>query len=251
MQTPSRCRLLDWDSEFFGIRIARAEDHRLTPQGIGAVLSWCREQAVACLYLLADAGDPLTVRLAQEHGFRLTDVRLTLAADLNASVGRNASSGGAIRPGRIDDIPRLREIAAGSFRDSRFYFDGRFPTDQCDRLYATWIEKSCRRDPEAVLVGESHGRAAGFLSCDIEVPSVGRIGLVAVDRAAQRQGLGGQLVRAALGWFAAQRLDRVVVTTQGRNIPAVRMYERSGFASQSIELWYHRWFLHPAREKAA
>jgi ribosomal protein S18 acetylase RimI-like enzyme len=31
------------------------------------------------------------------------------------------------------------------------------------------------------------------------------------------------------------------VVTQGRNIASQRLYQKHGFVTQSIQLWYHRW----------
>jgi dTDP-4-amino-4,6-dideoxy-D-galactose acyltransferase len=50
------------------------------------------------------------------------------------------------------------------------------------------------------------------------------------------------LVDQALAWFAQQKVTRVQVVTQGRNILAQRMYQRSGFVTHTVKLWYHRWF---------
>jgi hypothetical protein len=35
----------------------------------------------------------------------------------------------------------------------------------------------------------------------------------------------------------------VNVVTQGRNSKAQRLYERCGFLTRSVQLWYHRWFM--------
>jgi len=32
------------------------------------------------------------------------------------------------------------------------------------------------------------------------------------------------------------------VVTQGRNLAAQRLYQRNGFVTASLQLWYHRWF---------
>ena len=38
------CRLLGWDSEFFGLRIGRVEGHRLDAGRAQAVAAWAEEQ---------------------------------------------------------------------------------------------------------------------------------------------------------------------------------------------------------------
>ena len=46
---------------------------------------------------------------------------------------------------------------------------------------------------------------------------------------------------SALDWFATQGVEKVTVVTQGRNGAAQRLYQRCGFVTGSIHLWYHKW----------
>jgi hypothetical protein len=34
----------------------------------------------------------------------------------------------------------------------------------------------------------------------------------------------------------------MTVVTQGRNVPAVRTFQRAGFLASSIDLWFHKWY---------
>lgn len=242
------CEILEWDSGFFGCRIGRLLGGRLDRELLAAVDAWCRDQAVDCLYFLADGGDSATTALAEEAGFRLTDLRVTL--DREASALRPPLPSPAVRPARPDDVPALRRIAAASHHDSRFYADPRFERSRCDELYATWIEKSCRGAQEGladeVLVAELKEREepAGYISSLVragERGPEGEIGLLAVAADAQGHGLGGALVGAALRRFQERGAARVRVVTQGRNPRAQRLYQASGLLTRSIGLWFHRW----------
>jgi dTDP-4-amino-4,6-dideoxy-D-galactose acyltransferase len=232
MTTPC-CEVLAWDSEFFGCRIGRLEGGRLDRGLLAEVDAWCRAEAIDCLYFLAGAGDPATAALAEEAGFRLVDLRVTLEGAVTPREGSNAE----IRLSRPADIPVLRRIAAASHHDSRFYADPHFDRGRCGELYATWIEKSCHGEAAAVvLVAEHAGEPAGYISC------LGtEIGLLAVDAATQGRGLGGALVGAALHRLAERGASRVRVVTQGRNARAQRIYQAHGLLTQSIGLWFHRW----------
>jgi RimJ/RimL family protein N-acetyltransferase len=46
----------------------------------------------------------------------------------------------------------------------------------------------------------------------------------------------------ALQWFADQGMDSMEVVTQGRNVAAQRLYQKCGFATKEVQLWYHHWF---------
>ena len=201
------CEPLAWDSEFFACRIARVLGGRLDRGRLAAIEAWYRTKPVDCLYFLADSDDPATAALAEEAGFRLVDLRVTLERTTAGFDPPKAVS--SIRPAREGDIPELRRIAAVSHHDSRFYADPHFDRGRCDELYATWIEKSCRKD--TVFVAEHEHRPAGYISCVLhpETADVGEIGLLAVGAGAQGRGLGGALVGAALRWFVDHGAARV------------------------------------------
>jgi ribosomal protein S18 acetylase RimI-like enzyme len=241
MSSEPICTYLEWDSAFFRRNIARVSANRLHQEDLARALVWCEAQSIDCLYFLADADDALSTQLAQQHRFDLVDVRMTL--DLRSfDTLPDADPHTSIRPCAPDDVPALRAIAKLGHRDSRFYYDPHFPNALCDTLYETWIEKSCAGDADAVLVAEDQGRLAGYISCHLDEQTSGRIGLVGVAAAARGKGIGLALVGQALGWFAAQDTHLVSVVTQGRNVQAQRLYQRSGFLTRSVQLWYHRWF---------
>ncbi len=223
------CRPLEWDSAFFGAKIARIETTSITPEEMAEALRWCKDAGTECLYYLADAGSEGP---AEENGFLFVDVRVTLGRE----VPRGSTSPPSIRPAVERDLRKLKAIARINHRDSRFYADPNFPDDRCDQLYEAWIENSFNGFADAVLVTEG---AAGYITCHRE----GSIGLVGVGPEAQGKGLGRQLIEGALAWFDRESVRRVKVVTQGRNEGARRFYERCGFKTLREQRWYHRWFL--------
>jgi dTDP-4-amino-4,6-dideoxy-D-galactose acyltransferase len=168
----------------------------------------------------------------------LVDIRITFEKLLDRIP---AESGDNVRLVRPSDLDALVGIAGSSFRDSRFHNDSRFSKSRCDDMFAAWIENACNGYADIVLVAEDAGRPAGFVTCHYGQDQTGSIGLVAVDAAHQGRKLGSQLVRAALRTFREHCMDVTTVATQGRNIRAQNLYQRCGFVSRSVELWYHRW----------
>jgi dTDP-4-amino-4,6-dideoxy-D-galactose acyltransferase len=237
--TSSDCRILEWDSEFFGLRIASLGPVALTENGLTRVVEWCRTQRVECLYVLSDSNDANGIRLLEDAGARVVDVRMTFDRAMSGSIAPPARPA---RASREDDIPALRELAAISHTNSRFWSDERFPRARCAELYATWIEKSCRGWADRVFVAEAENKPAGYISCHLRDERRGEIGIVAVAPFAQGRGLGGALLDTGLAWFAAQRCDQVTVVTQGRNAAAQRLYQSRGFLTASVRVWHHLWF---------
>jgi len=235
------CEYLEWDSQFFGRRIARVNSSCLTEKLAVEIDDWCSLERIDCLYFLASSTDPLTARLAQDNMFRLVDVRVTLELHVRTACS-GSSSLPRIRNAVERDIPALRILARSAHRDSRFYYDGNFPSHLCDRLYETWIERSCSGWAKNVLVAGEGADPEGYVTCQIPNPSIGQIGLVGVAEKAHGKGIGRDLVTSAACWFAQEGVENVSVVTQGRNVRAQRLYQRCGFVTRSVELWFHRWF---------
>lgn len=230
--------LLEWDSEFWGLRIGRVAGDLLTAGRSRAIDAWAREREIDCLYFRARADDRSTLEVAPEAGFRLVDVRLELARPVDG-VGGAA----AVRPHRSSDLPALRTIARTSHDNTRFFADPRFPDERCRDLYAAWIENSCAGWADEVLVAEHDGRAAGYLTCNLDgeggTVSIGLIGVAADQR---ERGLGSALLAGALAWASNRSASVLSVVTQGTNVRAQRLFQRAGFRTAGASLWFHKWY---------
>ena len=134
---PAPCRLLDFDSDFFARRIARVTTPRLGASDAQRVRDFVRAESIDCLYYLAEIGDRESIRCAEGLGFRLVDVRVTIARPLSEpGLPEPALRPGAVRRCAPQDVPALAEIARVSHRDSRFYSDPHLSDARCDDLYA-------------------------------------------------------------------------------------------------------------------
>ncbi len=240
------CEFLSWDTEFFHLRIARVNGHRLDQQRVTEINAWLEAHSIACLYFLADTDDPETIRLAEDNHYRMVDVRLTFERSLAAipeETPDRRSPEPAIRLAAPEDVPLLQEIASNSYPMTRFYFDPNFSRQKCSDLYDTWIKKSCNGYADAVLVAEIEGQATGYVTCHLNQPepACGQIGLMGIGERAQGRGIGQRLIYHSLAWFASHGMKTVEVVTQGRNIRAQRLYQRCGFVTKSLRLWYHLW----------
>lgn len=234
---PATADFLPWDSEFFGIRIARARiDGDASPASLA---NHCDAQGIDCTYLLVDAAQARVIADAQRAGFRVVDLRVTL--DRPVAAPHPPGEAHPIRLALDADLPRLRAIARTAFEDTRFFRDGRFTPERCADLYDTWITKDCAGRAGAVLVSHGPAGTTGFVTCTKIAAETAQIGLIAVDAAARGQKTGGRLIAAAVRWTADAGCARTEVVTQGSNIPALRAYEAAGFRICRSEIWLHRW----------
>lgn len=238
--TAAPCQLIEWDTHFWGVPVARVQSERMTDADLAEIDAWCAEHGVACAYFLAAADDPQTTMIAERGGFFYMDVRLKLRAPLEARA--RPITANRIRDPEPEDLEALRDIARVSHRITRFYHDPNFPDEQCGELYAEWITASCEGASDSVLVAEVDGAAAGYLTCEVENGTIGHVGLLGVSPEHRKLGLGGELVSTALDRFALGGIGESVLYTQGHNIPALRLFARAGFMIESTHIWFHKWY---------
>jgi len=249
------CEQLPWDSEFFHCRIGKVRGDTLREDDIWEIEQWSRSEHNAGLYFLARANCPITVQTAQNHGFELVDIRITLEHSMLNSrdvVNPPLPPNTVIRLARSEDLADLQAIARTAHVDSRFFSDSHFPRRLAEDLYTTWVTLEFEGRAKRVLVAVSPAdRALGYVTCHVDSNRAsGQIGLSGVSSEARGKGIGSNLVLAALDWFAGQGAQKVAVVTQGKNIAAQRLYQRCGFVTQDLQLWYHKWFPTPATSDA-
>lgn len=241
MSAAAGCRVLDWDTQFFGFRIGRIASLTPTAEALTAALAWAAQEAMAGLYLLVDAGAAESMRAAEAHGFRCMDLRLTYRRRLGDDAMAAPLIPGGVRAATKHDLDALRAITAGAFRHTRFSRDPRL-APRADALYATWIERAVDGLADAVLVSVGpEDEPTGFVCCHVRDDGQGEIGLTAVREDQRGRGIGGQLVAAASAWLGGRGMRQAVVVTNAANLAAQRLYQRHGYFSDRIELWYHRW----------
>jgi dTDP-4-amino-4,6-dideoxy-D-galactose acyltransferase len=188
--------------------------------------------------------------LAEACGFGLADVRLTLGRSA-ARAGTGDSALQAVRPAEACDLAALEPVAAGVHTDSRFFFDERFDRAAAADLYRRWLRASLAGElADLAYVAEAGGEPAGYITgrTDPATATVA-IGLLGLAERARGKGLGTRLVAALLAGASGAGAERITVVTQGRNVQAQRLYQRAGFRTERVELWYH-WWSGPGRPAA-
>lgn len=235
---------LAWESEFFQRQSVKLNFSDSAPQLNPAELdAFTLIQAKVPTHRL-DLIDSLG-----QLGFKLVEgeVDLALLVEEKDGIGtENATS--AIDNGTYQqrlattaDIPLLRSVAARAFALSRFRAPWYDPQDS-GRFYALWAEKAVLGtfDHQCLLVMNTFGQPAGFVTLRDLQDGSARIGLLAVFPDAQGKGIGSLLMSAAKQWCQSHGLQRLRVATQMSNVAALRLYIRSGASIESTAYWLCR-----------
>lgn len=236
------CSLLEWDTAFFAFPIARVTSGTLSIEEAKTVFAWCETNNVRCLYFLADPHSAETAETVSMLGFKMADARI----DLMATAGTTPfplEEGFEIRPSQASDVLALEEIARTAHTDSRFFFDQRFPRQRVKDMFAAWIARDCVGGADAAFsIVSDEEEIAGYITCSITGPGKGRIGLTGLAERFRGRGLGVSLTALALKWFASAGIRDVYVATQMKNVAAQRLYQKVGFRTSDVMIWYHKWW---------
>lgn len=239
LKSPEIAVFLDWDSRFFGKRIARVQSRCLSADEARRADLWCRTQRIDCVYYLADGANAASAEQAEKHGFNLVDLRVTFTRDLSRALPTEVYAG--LRAAGEEDLVQLRKMTRENHTISRFFADTRFDPQRSAEMYEVWIENDLRRENGQLWVKAVNGVAVAYTSVSLHGETA-EIGLVGVDAGHRRKGYGVEIVNWTLQRLAEAGVLTVDVVTQGRNIAAQVLYEKCGFVTKSIDLWYHKWF---------
>lgn len=235
--------ILSWDTEFFGIKVASVTPSRLSPARLGQIMESLRRLDVSLVYWPADPADDESQDAAKKFEGFLADRKTTYSIDLNDSVQVPA-------PAFKNDIeeytgsivcPELVNLAIDSGIYSRFRLDKHLSPGKYEELYKIWISKSVDKSvADAVFVARDKERIVAMVTVSRK-DQAGVIGLIAVDEAMRGKSMGRDLVVAAHNWYLARGCTKGLVTTQGMNQAACKLYERCGYTVELTHNYYHFW----------
>lgn len=241
MNPQSDLALLPWDSEFFGLRIARYAPSRLRSEDLPTLDAWTSANAVDCLYFLAEPDCAETLTAAHEGGFKFIDMRVQYELPANRMTGLSSPPVTLIRAADLSDKARVFEIAQRAHTNTRFFKDSNFPRDRSTQMYVEWLRVAFRDHRKAVFVA-IHGadEVVGYVSCELS-GTTGQIGLIGVDEPFQGRGFASQLLTRAILWCGESGATEMRLITQASNPAAANLYVSAGFVQTSLRLWFHRW----------
>lgn len=226
---------LNWDSDFFGLRIARvniqSQDCRLRLYDKKKEL----KQQYDLIYLFCAEN----LRFDDESA-DLVDRKLiyTKQIEIYNSVSANVQE--YLEDVPTDDLYNLSIISGGY---SRFKLDKNFPDGSFEKLYRCWIEQSVNhRYADVVLCYRDNTKIVGMVTLKIDKDtSSANIGLVAVDNDCQSKGYGTQLLNAVNNYLLKNHIVTLDVATQFDNKRACAWYEKNDFKKKSLTNIYHWW----------
>jgi ribosomal protein S18 acetylase RimI-like enzyme len=229
-------------AEIFGHEVFKVEinPEELNLEGrggpaISALKQHAARQPRAFYYAKVDTGRIEVVQRLSAAGFYAVEVNVIFGLETKSkkeSPVTQAANVCEIAPARAGQHQEVLEIAATTFRFSRFHLDPLIPDAVANRIKHDWIGNYLQKKRgEQLWVAAVQGRPAGFLAVLASKDNgkeVRTIDLIGVGRDFKRQGIGLALTEFFIKhyWDRCQYLQ---VGTQIANFPSLGLYQKAGF----------------------
>lgn len=191
----------------------------------------------AMYYTKIDTARIDVVRMLSALGFYVVDVNVTFELSAKSPLCEArpaAASRCTIREVRgAQEEKEVLEVAASSFRYSRFHLDPLTSKSIANRIKHDWVLSYVRKQRGHRLLGAFiDGHVAGFvavLDSQAQNRRTRTIDLIGVSPDFQKQGVGKALMEHFISSNKSQ-CDYLRVGTQAANLPSMRLYQKFGFA---------------------
>jgi dTDP-4-amino-4,6-dideoxy-D-galactose acyltransferase len=233
-------QLLEWDTNFFGIKVARITVPNLSIEKLAYTLTELKHNGFTFIYW--PASQEYNQYDIDKLGGLLVDLKTTFRIDLSSAIMDESLMTDIVSPYSVSmQMEDLESLAVQSGQFSRFATDPHLSIEQFIMLYKIWVNRSLRKEiAKEVLVIEEGGHAVGMVTLT-EKEGRGNIGLIAVDESSRGKKYGETLVRAGQKWFVKNGYKIGQVVTQGKNISACNLYLKCGYSVEKVEYFYHFW----------
>ena len=230
---------LSWDSNFFGIKVAKITLESCDNILLERTINCLKEKGYKLIYVFSNPDDDQSNRSVLNNKGTLVDEKATYSREIPKTIIAFPNNVEKYNSGIPDEI--LYELCLKSGEYSRFKKDHNFASHLFVKLYYAWIENSVsRKIADEVLVYREQQDIVGFVSLKHHKFKT-QIGLIAVDDKYHRRSIGKHLITACSAICNEEHTRHLEVITQRDNVGACQFYEKCGFILMKVENIYHIW----------
>jgi len=230
--------MLEWDSNFFGINVARLSE-TFCPNDLTKIVKELKRNQVEVFYGFVNPCDYNRNQALLQKGAVLVDEKVSYCIDARNCTQKPIANVFPYSNRELD--PALTKIAQQAGEFSRFRIDKKFGVNACNRLYEQWIENAVNgKFDNHVFVFEQDNEILGLITLK-DLSDSGSIGLIGVDERARGKQVGASLLNKAISHYGDEGVFSIKVVTQKANHLACRFYEKNGFEVCNVTNVYHVW----------
>jgi dTDP-4-amino-4,6-dideoxy-D-galactose acyltransferase len=217
---------LDWDSNFWGLNIYQFN-------GIDKLNVSIQNNEKFLIQALPNVSDIKFIQSLEEHGFNFQESKITFKKEKFQNIDNNSNFRVL---SEIDLKPYEENLYELYGRNTRFHI---FPKVKVNEFYYTWLVNSTLGNMDDECIGYFiDEELAGFVTYRIKNDLV-IIGLLGVFPKYRGFGVSQLLLNFIDNVAINKKLNRIQVSTQGKNTNAINAYIKSGYYISSIDHWYY------------
>jgi len=230
---------LDWDSNFFGIRVGKLDLTSVSGDDLARGISEITESGFKLIYAFAAHDESSVKTSVLKSGGVLRDEKVTFTMDVT---GFKPQLSSFVRSCKGEPMSSEFEyLAFEAGRYSRFRTDEQIPRKKFEELYSLWMVNSLNGSfAKEVFVWEEDEAKLGMVSLGVK-NNEGWIGLIAVSELHRGKSIGKYLIHQVIEYCQKQGIKILNVQTQLENRGSCAFYEKVGFRISNIEDVYHIW----------
>ncbi len=233
-----KCKELDWDSNFFGFKVAKIEGVNIDESKLDKSLKSLKKKNFTLVYAsFREKIDSNNIFL-NDYEVKLVDKKITYLKDVDRDSHYEQS---IYNYDLKNPTKQMLKLAVESGVYSRFNYDKKIGKSKFEELYKLWMINSANGSfAKKVIVFKEASNILGMITLT-EKSDRADIGIIAVDSDSRGKGIGKALMKAAEKWAYHNGYCNIQVVTQGFNIAACQLYKKIGFSKEKVEFYYHLW----------
>ena len=235
--------VLKWDSSFWGFPVSLITSRKLTDNIIYRINKFVKKNKIKLIQYLCDCHDRKSVSLAEQNKFAFKDIRLTFEKNLRDRKTKKDLLNKNFKIAKSKDVNQICKISDSIYKDSRYYFDKKFDKKKVQEFYNLWVQRAVKNlFDNLCLIYCRYNKPVSYCTLRYIDKKKVVIGLFGVNKNLIGKGIGKKLIKGVFSFLIARGYKKITVVTQGRNLNAQRLYQKSGFITKKTELWYHKWY---------
>ena len=225
---------LNWDSDFFGLRICKIEVLKYNKPKIENEIRLAFMKGNKLIYLIIP--EEIDQKLLFQS--KLVDNKVVFSKNIKM-YGHTDTHITAYESTIVTED--LYALAFESGRFSRFKTDKGLPSGSFEQLYSLWIENSIKSEiADKVFVYKLKQEILGMVTLKI-YEGHGEIGLISSSVKNQGKGVGSKLLAHCENYLLSLDINRIEVATQSKNVVACSFYKKNGYSIVKSLNYYHIW----------
>ncbi len=230
--------ILQWDSEFFGFKVAKLGDSFCAERLQDTILEM-RAKSVKVAYCFVPPDDLIRKEALKKAGGMLVDQKVKYCVETTSRF--ETSCANVFIFGESKPTQAMIEIALQTSELSRFRIDENFGNNACNRLYRQWITNAVEgKFDDEVFVFKLNDEILGLVTLKLST-NAAKVGLLGVAKNVRGKKVGEALLKTAVCFAKQNKIETLEASTQEANIAACKFYEKNGLNPSERVNIYHLW----------